>query len=368
MPITRRKTLGLIGGGTIFAATAGIGGFAATRTPKAALAPWATAGTYDEPRMFALSYAILAPNPHNRQPWLVELKGDDTVILHRDTARDLPHTDPFQRQLVIGLGCFLELMTIAASEIDYAVDLQIYPEGGAGPVAIATFRKGAIKDPLFAMIPHRRTCRNPYADTPIPAEVVDQLTGFATILTQPKQVAEIRALTWEAANIEIHTPAMQRESVDLTRFGKSEINANPDGITLGGTFLEGLMAFGLLTREGQMNPESREFTTYVDTYHNWLANTPAYAVITSTGNTRADQINAGRKWVRLNLQATALGLSLQPVSQALQEYPEMSEQYATVHRLLAKPGETVQMLGRLGYGPDVGKSPRWPLKTRMLDG
>lgn len=368
MPLTRRKTLALIGGGTIFAATAGIGGFAATRTPKSALAPWAAAGGYDEPRMFALSHAILAPNPHNRQPWLVELQGDDTVILHRDTSRELPHTDPFQRQLVIGLGCFLELMRIAAAEIGYAVDLQTYPNGEAGPVAIATFSQGATKDTLFAQISHRRTCRKAYADTPVSAETATKLADFATILTDPDQVAEIRALTWEAASIEIYTPAMQLESIELTRFGKAEINANPDGISLGGAFLEGLMALGQLTRKGQMNPQSSEFALYVNTYHDWLSNTPAYAVITSVGNTRADQINAGRRWVRLNLQTTALGLSLQPVSQALQEYSEMSEQYAAAHRLLANQGETVQMLGRLGYGPDVGKSPRWPLETRILNG
>ena len=33
------------------------------------------------------------------------------------------------------------------------------------------------------------------------------------------------------------------------RIGKAEINANPDGIDLGGAFLEALSAAGLLTRE-----------------------------------------------------------------------------------------------------------------------
>ena len=43
-----------------------------------------------EPRRRALSYAILAPNPHNRQPWLVDLRGENTVAVFRDTQRDLP--------------------------------------------------------------------------------------------------------------------------------------------------------------------------------------------------------------------------------------------------------------------------------------
>jgi hypothetical protein len=69
--------------------------------------------------------------------------------------------------------------------------------------------------------------------------------------------------------------------------------------------------------------------------------------------------------MRLQLAATGLGLSMQPVSQALQEYPEMAAHYQRVHKMLARPGETLQMLGRLGYGPAIDPSPRWPLETRI---
>ena len=144
--MNRRKFLSLTGGGVILAATASVATIA-SRTPAAALTPWDEAGViYDEPRKRALSYAILAPNPHNRQPWLVDLSVQDTVILTADRERLLPHTDPFNRQITIGLGCFLEIMVMAAAEDGYAVDLQIFPEGedaaalDGRPVAIATFR------------------------------------------------------------------------------------------------------------------------------------------------------------------------------------------------------------------------------------
>jgi hypothetical protein len=83
------------------------------------------------------------------------------------------------------------------------------------------------------------------------------------------------------------------------------------------------------------------------------------------GNTRLDQIDAGRRWLRLNLATTGLGLSLHPVSQALQEFPEMVEVRSRAHVILAEPGQTVQMLGRLGYGPKTPRTPRWPLETRI---
>ena len=112
--MNRRNFLRMAGGGVILAA-GGSALFATTRTPTKALAPWAQAGAYADPRMSALSYAILAPNPHNRQPWFVSLESDDALTLYFDTEKQLPHTDPFDRQLTIGLGCFLELMTVPKS-------------------------------------------------------------------------------------------------------------------------------------------------------------------------------------------------------------------------------------------------------------
>jgi hypothetical protein len=368
MFLSRRKTLTLMGGGLILAAAAGAGVFVVTRTPHRALAPWSAAGSYADPRLNALSWALLAPNPHNRQPWEAELVGTDGLRLWRDPARNLPQTDPFDRQLTIGMGCFLELMVLAAAEGGQGVDLTLFPDGPEGPVAEAVFRPGAATpDPLFAHAAARRSCKEPFADRAIPPAALAALAPYARTITDAPTVAALRALTWDAFLIEAETPHTYRESVELMRFGRAEIEANPDGIDLGGPFLESLMAAGLLSRAAQLDPTSTAFRTGIDMYRTMLAATPAYAVLTTPGNTPEDQIEAGRRWLRLNLATTGLGLALHPVSQALQEFPEMAGPYARAHDLLAEPGETVQMLGRLGYGPTVPPTPRWPLETRLRD-
>jgi hypothetical protein len=68
----------------------------------------------------------------------------------------------------------------------------------------------------------------------------------------------------------------------------------------------------------------------------------------SEGNTREQQVRAGRGYVRAQLAATAHGLSMQPLSQALQEYAEQESPYAAIHALLqaARPAQTVQMWAR----------------------
>ncbi len=367
MTLSRRKALTLIGGGTILAAGTATAGFIGTRTPTKAIAPWDMAGSYADPRKWALSYALLAPNAHNRQPWLIGLEGDDKVILWRDTSRELPETDPYHRQLVISLGCFLEQMRIAAAEKNINVSFDIYPDGETGPAAIATFEPDTgTPDPLFTAIMDRRSCKEPFTDQPLSTTDIATLQPYADIITEPAKVSAIKHLTWQAWLAEVNHHPTHMESVDLMRFGKAEINSNPDGIDLGGPFLEGLMLVGALTRDQQADINSTSFQQGVAIYDEMLHATTAYAAITSAGNTRADQIQAGRDWLRLNLATTGLGLALHPVSQALQEYPQMAAHYDAAHLMLAAEGETVQMLGRVGYGPTIPRTPRWPLETRLI--
>jgi hypothetical protein len=86
------------------------------------------------------------------------------------------------------------------------------------------------------------------------------------------------------------------------------------------------------------------------------------------GNSRSTQVNAGRAYVRAQLAATAQGLAMQPLSQALQEYTEQAQPYAAIHALLQAPPPryTVQMWARIGYAPPVGPAPRRGLEAHLI--
>lgn len=377
MAITRRKSLAIVGGGLILAAT-GMG-YAVTRRPEEAYAPWARAGQYEDPRMAALSFAVLAPNAHNLQPWLVDLSTPDQVTLFVDTNRRLPQTDPFSRQIVIGLGCFLETLVLAGAAEGFEVSLDLFPEGedadalDARPVAIARFAPGGTAEPdLFEHVLKRRSVKEPYdLERPVDQAVLDNLIasaahGSITNATRdPKTVDDLRTLTTEALRIEYETPRTHKESVDLFRIGHREVNANPDGISFAGPFFEAAHLTGQFTRAQALDPDSFTYRSGRDLVLGNAMTGMAYIWQVTQTNTRTDQINAGRDWMRLHLAATAAGLDVQPMSQALQEYPEVAEHYAQAHKMLAPEGGTVQMLGRLGYGPDVRQSPRWPLEAKV---
>lgn len=67
-----------------------------------------------------------------------------------------PETDPFNRQIVIAMGCFLKLYRMAAGNLGCTAQIDSFPDGEPEPVlngkriARVTLQKdNTIKDPLF---------------------------------------------------------------------------------------------------------------------------------------------------------------------------------------------------------------------------
>lgn len=351
------------------------------------LGPWDAAPAARDPdwRVRAAAWGVLAPNPHNRQPWVLELAGADTALLRCEPARRLPVTDPFDRQITIGLGAFAELFRMAAAAEGQEVAIEPFPEGEARPRLdarpVARLRRTgrpAAPDPLFAHALARRSAKRPFDPARPPGEAAladlaaaaGAAAGFGATL-DPVEVAALRDLTWRAWTIELETPAAHGESVGLMRLGGAEVAARPDGISLWGPGIDPLVAEGAITREGFATPGHPAWQAMTDRYRAMLAATAAYVWSTSAGDSRAEAFSAGRHWLRLNLAATGLGLALHPVSQALQEYPAMAGPFAAIHRRLgvAAPGR-VQMLGRIGHLPAAEAAPpptpRWPVESRIL--
>ncbi len=381
---SRRRFL-LIGGAAAVSLAAAGGVWAFTRTPVAALEPWRedALARSDDPRMRALAHAMLCPNPHNRQPWLIDFDPDGETMIYAEPTRLLPVTDPYSRQIVIGFGCFLEMLAIASSVEGLHADITPFPDGAdpktldARPIARVRFvdAKGAAADPLAAQIRNRRTVREPYDMARLPsadalAAIRDAARGpglTAVTASDTATMAPIRDLMWRAHERESLTPAAMGESIDLMRIGRAEIEANPDGISLSGAFFEGLSKLGMLSRDTLRDPESDNFRLGMEIYKELCDATPGAFWILSDTTGRLTEIATGRAYVRAHLTATMHGLAFQPMSQALQEYVEMADLYDHARALFNVPADgAVQMLARVGHAPDTAPSPRWPIESRLL--
>ncbi|MGO1118966.1 Acg family FMN-binding oxidoreductase [Rhodovibrionaceae bacterium A322] len=382
---SRRAFLRLAGGGTVLAATA-IGLSQCDSMPREAIAGWKGPDSQlTDPRKIALSYALLAPNPHNLQSWLVDLRQDNSILLSVDQNRLLPETDPFGRQVMIGQGTFLELLIMALKEQGIASDLTLFPEGhyensaiGTKPWAKITLQAGQAgvrRDPLFKAVLDRRSTKEPYdMDRPMTAVNAQALKSAhvsdnskLTLVDKGPLTAELRRLTKAAALKEHHTPAKLMESLKLSRIGADEIAKHRDGIDLHGPFFWWAKTLGMMSIEDAATPGTAGYQAGIDYAAGWADATPSFGWLTTADNSRETQIETGRAFVRLNLAATSVGLAFHPVSQVLQEYEEMAELQREFLEITNTPeGSTVQMLFRLGYADKVPPSPRRDLNDLLV--
>ncbi len=104
---------------------------------------------------------------------------------------------------------------------------------------------------------------------------------------------------------------------------------------------------GLVTLFPSMNSGKAAADRLIESTRASVENTPAYALIISGDNSRESQVKSGIIYSRLILEAHGMGLVMQPLSQALEEYVEMTEIYREIHTEYANGG-TIQMLVRLG--------------------
>ena len=172
----------------------------------------------------------------------------------------------------------------------------------------------------------------------------------------------------QAWRIELETPRTILESYRVLRVGPDEIAQHRDGLSINTPMIRALSAVGLFDRSKAPGPNDMATTNQVKEFNARMATTPAFFWLATEGNSRPTQINAGRAYARAQLAATAQGLSMQPLSQALQEYPEQAGPYAEIHALLDAPAPrwTVQMWTRLGYAPAIGPSPRRGVDAHIL--
>jgi hypothetical protein len=373
---SRRNFLRIAGTSAVILAAGAAGLTQCDPMPDAAVAGWKgpMPGIRD-PRVRALSYALLAPNPHNRQPWIADLREPGVITLLCDRSRLLPETDPYSRQITIGCGAFLELLRMAAAQQGYRADVAAFPGGdwplnqvGDTPVCRITLvpDPSVVRDPLFALVLKRHTKRGAYDMVqPTQAEFSALQSSMAQLpvrfgaTVEPGLMDRLRDIARRAWQIEVKNDATYLESVKLFRITGPEIAQHRDGLSFHGPFFWWLNALGLFSRETAMDAFARNQA--LDLIEADLK-TPAFVWIVTSGNDRLAQLASGAAYVRAALEAARLGMVVHPLSQALQEFPEMLPLLAEHKRMLGLPEtDTVQMFFRFGRASSGAPAPRRPL-------
>jgi hypothetical protein len=108
------------------------------------------------------------------------------------------------------------------------------------------FVAGAAKpDPAFAFVMDRRTNRNTYDAREVSGHLLKQLEAAGTLrgvtartTGEGELAGKLRDISWRGHEMESVTYRTMKESTDLMRIGRNEVNQWRDGLLLEGQMME----------------------------------------------------------------------------------------------------------------------------------
>jgi nitroreductase len=330
--------------------------------PEASLQAWDTKessfpenASSEEKLTFLLNYAVLAPSSHNSQPWKFNVSGDE-ISLFADKTRWLKVADADQRELHISLGCALENLIIAAEHFGYNCSVSYFP-GQKDLVALVRMQAGSSPrdSRLFYAMTSRHTNRNPYRQRPIS----DADLKTISILSSDPEVGIL--ITGDSVikkgflDLVVQANAVQYSDVNY----RSELGRWLSQGVMGPTGVRAKMAQMAVVFLDMGPQQTRKDAELINS-------TPYLGFISTANNDSISSLRAGRAFERFWLAATALGISLHPMSQAL-EVPETKANLIALLSPRSGNMSQVQQTFRLGYaGPVREHSTRRPLEDVLI--
>src|SRR5262245_14274196 len=334
------------------------------------------------PILEALRYGVTAPSSHNTQPWRIELTSRTEARLYFDPERALPAADPPGRQGHISHGTLIEMTAIAATSLGYRTEVELLPNGemslpefGSKPTAILRLLADTDQavDPLFSQILSRRSSRLAHQGPPLTDEERSRIqtqarfTGVEVGWVPQDLLVTVLDIAARAMTIEVNDRVLFDEYLQWFRFSDREITKEGDGLTLDTSGLSGLsLTLGRVFTKPRTWHKSYNRRPYLKGFVDSVRTTRALLTLTTGTNTMRDWITAGRSYVRAQLTADELGLRFQPISQALQEYPQMDQLRTELANLMGigAPAK-LQMLVRVGRTHQPALSPRRVLSSMI---
>lgn len=354
---------------------------------KPTLMPW-TVNEADMPSgnrrarlLHLVRYAVLAPSTHNTQPWRFEVF-DDTIRLFMDETRWLAVADADQREIHISAGCALENLLIAAEHYGYRCNVKLLPDerdhslmaelsfaenGAATGAADARYRAG-LRAGLFDFLTLRVTNHRVFDGRPVAQDALRELQSVCVepglrlmLLSDPSSRHRIDDLVMRADAVQFADPAFRAELghwLGQGAFGETWFMAKLSQ-----------MAMRLVNMGERV--AKRDSAA--------MMSAPVFGAIVADNLEEKEvprlQVMAGQMYERVQLMATRLGLSMQPMNQVLQQrYFKAAlmdvlfgtkETVMAVHQVETPPAP--QMLFRLGHSePEPQHTPRRDLAEMVV--
>ena len=306
-----------------------------------------------------LRAAVAAPSMHNTQPWRFRFNGR-TVEVYRDRERELPAEDPSRRMLFVSLGAAIFNLRVAAAARGFGSQVrhlmhQRRPDLVA-VIELDTPPSGGLAE-LAPYITQRRTNREPFSDERLPDQVRAELDLCARLegavlqwLDRPPRRWWLRMATTEAANAD-------DEDRGRTAERRRWVGGDRED--------DGVPSSALGPRGAGGDPVVRDLAATEADEARPVADferDPQFAVLATRYDGPIEWLRAGQALERVLLPATARGISVSMLNQAI-EHEGLRLQLNDP----LGPWQRPQAVIRFGYGPSVPPTPRRSIADVVID-
>jgi hypothetical protein len=305
--------------------------------------------------------ACLAPSFHNTQPWLWRATGDG-LELYADLSRVLAAEDGSHRNLTLSCGAALHHLRVVAAALAWDAEIERTPEGPDSPLlARVRLRRGprsatAAED--LAALHDRCTDRRRFTAWPIPAGVLSDLVRTATdagagavAVVEPGARFRLELIANRAAEV---TAADRRVRAEQDRWVD---RGTGDGIPR-----------RLLPAEASGRRPSRFGPGLLTDTRAEVESGDGIVVLGAASDDVPAWLRSGEGMSALWLHATRIGLSVVPLSQAV----ELDGPRAELHDAVLAGSIQPHLLLRIGWQAigrsELPRTPRRPVDEVLLPG
>jgi nitroreductase len=370
------KTSGLAAAGTV-AGLAAVRAAHQDREDSAAYQYWRQkekGGLSDQE--YVVMCGVLAANPHNTQAWKFHVQPAGIQIFS-DPARHLGAADPRRRLMVMGLGCAVENMAVAAGSLGYAATVdQLQPDAAlrteGGSLILRLDRTGTDRrHPWFDAIFSRQTTRRPF-DTAsvIPTSFRESLAAACALpgggLAWRAGAAgdSLATLVQHSVRQFLSVDQRHRDGMKWFRRSRREWEEKRDGISMctsdASLVVKEWVEWFATTEDVMGDSFKAGEIAFVD---RTAPATPLWGLVWSGRSDPHACFHAGRAAEKVYLEAAARGYAVCPVS-----YPtELAEMAGGLREAFGLGADADPLfLFRLGKAPRLVRSVRRDLDAVMV--
>ncbi len=307
-------------------------------------------GTFEDRAKFLLRYAILAPSAHNTQPWAYKIS-EGIIDVFRDVEHTLNDGDPTLRETWLGVGAFIENLSIAAQYFGMKAEVELKATLNTdlhiARVKLNDNSQGHHYKDLFPGILRRHTNRGMYKKNLSPSFNPMKVAEYAvtgtlvSVIDRPDVKERVAKMVETGTRIALSMPSMKKELAALVH---NAAEKKSTGMTLESMFS---------TPPGAEPMKAERFLDAFDvemyaseTYKKWISSPLVIAISTELDGPSA-WIESGRIMERIVLYGALCGLT-HDIAAAPVEIPTISPLLRHEIGTEMRP----QMLFRLGIPED----------------